>query len=511
MKLQKAWILPVLAILGLLVTTGDAWAQSSPWSLGARGPGSYSGPGPMAAGYPGGYPGGAPGGMVAPAGRGYPGPGYPGGGYGGMVAPASGGYPASPSDMPGPAYGPQMGASYGPMDGGYPAMDGGYGGMDGSYGMDTCGNCGGYGCEACGRDFDFKFLRFLLPYGEGGICAPRWWDFYAEALWLQRDDIIHGDVIFASDGPRGTFPPVAVASASDFDFDQRATMKLGAAMQLGARMNIEGVFMALNNYKANLDIVDPTDNLFSPFSDFGNFPPPQAGVDTNANGLFDNPPLSRGGFSDTDAAERVRVAYSSNFESAEMNFRNRWQGPNCRLQGSWLCGVRYFHLQEDMIYQTFVNYTIPQNDAPFDVVTGNSNYIISTRNDLTGFQAGGDLWISVIPGLRLGGEGKVGIYGNHAKQRSTFNAASLTTPINEFIEHTQAAFMADAQLLAIWRLNYHWSLRGGYQFLYVDKVALAADNFNSTSPFALGGRTVSIKDDSHVFYHGATLGLEYMW
>lgn len=66
----------------------------------------------------------------------------------------------------------------------------------------------------------------------------------------------------------------------------------------------------------------------------------------------------------------------------------------------------------------------------------------------------------------------------------------------------------------LWRLSQNWTLRGGYMFVYVDQVALAAENFNPAPPFVndpLRPRIPRIADNSDVFYHGAHFGLEYMW
>lgn len=38
--------------------------------------------------------------------------------------------------------------------------------------------------------------------------------------------------------------------------------------------------------------------------------------------------------------------------------------------------------------------------------------------------------------------------------------------------------------MATYRINYHWTFRAGYEFLFVDGVALATENFNATAPNA---------------------------
>ncbi len=515
MRIRRSWVLNVLPIIALVIAAHEVRAQSYPYpnpglapSNGAAPEGPYMGqPGPVS--------------PAADAPYGPPAMGQPPAGAYGMMPPAMGGMPPqgfgpgapmgpgmAPGFAPNP-YGYQPAAYYDPAQGGAPQtlapvpagpmgqlpmgpmpmgdmqmgqMPMGEMPMDGYYGGEEefCQNCGGYGCEACmlRDDFDLHLLRWLLPYGAGGCCAQRWYDINADFVIMQRDGVAE-QYYFASDGIDGP----RVLGIGDLGFDDSAGVRVSAAIQFGAGNALESTYLGSFNWSDRASVLSPTDNLFSVMSDFGLNP-------------FN-------GFDDTDEAALAAIEYSSSFDSVELNYRQRWVAPNCRIQGSWLAGARYFYLTEEFSYNTIST-----------LRNGAMDYDIGTSNSLTGAQVGGDLWICIFPGLSIGGEAKAGIYGNRATQRTQINATSFVDPVYEKVTGANAAFVGDAKLTALWRLSQNWTLRGGYMFVFVDQVALAAENFNSVPPFVndpLNPRIPKIHDNANVFYHGAHFGLEYMW
>ena len=85
------------------------------------------------------------------------------------------------------------------------------------------------------------------------------------------------------------------------------------------------------------------------------------------------------------------------------------------------------------------------------------------------------------------------------------------------VQHLAAndvSFVGQANLLATYRINYQWTLRAGYQFLFVDGVALASENFNPVLPNInnpFNPRKTIVNTNGNVFYHGWNIGAEYMW
>ncbi len=105
---------------------------------------------------------------------------------------------------------------------------------------------------------------------------------------------------------------------------------------------------------------------------------------------------------------------------------------------------------------------------------------------MTGFQIGSDLWLNVIPGVKVGGEVKGGIFGNHATQRTHIFANSLPgfgiPAIEERASDGRTAYLTQASLQAVYRITYSIALRGSYQCIYVDNVALGPENVNDEPP-----------------------------
>jgi hypothetical protein len=321
------------------------------------------------------------------------------------------------------------------------------------------------------------YLPSVLPYGEGGCCAPRWFDISAEYVYLNRDNTGRR-VNFTSDGLLGNI----ILSSDSLDFDPQGGVRLTGALQVWAGGTVELGYLGLINWSTSSSVVDPTDDLWGPFTQFGAILPP---------------------IDEVDRARYHGISYSSSIDSFELNFRKRWTGPNCRLQGSWMAGVRYVYLLEDFEFFT---------QGGGNPSRGSMDYDIRTMNSLTGFQLGGDLWTCIIPGISFGGMLNAGVYGNAAAQRTHILAttsAGLNLTKEETDEHEAASLIAEGGLMLIYRTSPHWTVKGGYTFLYFDGVALAPENFNSIDPAVRPGTFVN--DNGHAFYHGFTGGIEWMW
>ena len=483
MSMRWAWTLPVLSSLALTLATSALLAQ-----------GPY-GPPP---GYPTGYP----------AGPGYGGPGMmppmgaPGGGYG------------PPGMMPGGAMQPPGIAPAGFVP--TPNAFGAYGNMSPSHmegmmpmdgGMGACPQCGGMGCDMCGAGGGGHGLcngllgdvfGLVAPYGDGGCGAVRWFDFSADAVFLKRDNNTP-NIVMATFGQAGV-NGVAL-STGDLDFnDYEGSFKFTGQTQIGPASSLEFTYFGLFYWQDSRFVErlsnNPTDGLFSVFSDFGTNPP--------------------GGFAETDDADIASINYTSSFDNFELNFRQRWMAPNQRYQGSWLWGARYFYLDEQFDYFTFAT----AGNQPGDPAR-TMNSTTDTNNSLTGLQIGGDMWICILPGLRAGVEAKAGVYYNHMNVDNVILVSTLPVapPTNPFVEEQikgDVAFVGDATFLVTYRLNYNWTVRAGAQALFVDGVALAPSNFNTEPPAGPFGplatnRVPFINDDGNIFYYGFTGGVEYMW
>lgn len=388
------------------------------------------------------------------------------------------------------AYGAMPGGPQMPMDASGPM------GPIGSPG--NCPICGGAGCDACGggaagypggvhNGLLGDVMGLVFPYADGGCGALRWYDISVEAMRLTREDPGRR-VDFTSEGIGG---PIVLHSGM-IDFDDEYSFRVSGLWQVGPGSSAEFTYFGLFFWDEQVEVRDQANNLFSVVSQFGLLP--------------------FGGFVETDRSDLQSIDYESSFDSFELNYRYRWMAPNCRYQGSWLVGARYFKLDEDFEYTTQSSINgVPGSPAGAEFST-------NVHNDLLGFQLGGDVWVCIVPGFRLGGEFKAGVYNDNI---TVNNEIEVTDGVDDatFLEEVQGqdvSLVAQADIKATYRLNYNWTLTAGYHFLFVEGVALGPENFNPVPPaifFPPPGvsREEFINDSGNVFYHGYTAGIEYLW
>jgi hypothetical protein len=431
-----------------------------------------------------------------------------------------GGMPGGPGGMPGmgpggmPGMGPMGGPMPGPMPVGYgpsPNAYGMYGAaspemMNGSMPMDGgCQYCGGMGCDMCSTGHGHGLHNGLLgdcfglvaPYPDGGCAAVRWFDVALDVLYLDRSDSVNNLII-------STFGQAGVGGVAlqldDLDLEPEFGMRFIAATQIGPASNLEFTFYGLFEYEDQAVALRrgplATDGLFSIISDFGTDPP--------------------GGFAETDNADRHAITYESEFNNFELNFRQRWMAPNCRYQGSWLWGARYTQVDERFTLESTATVGNLPGDPPREM-----NFTVDANNYMTGLQIGGDMWVCILPGLRMGAEAKGGVFYNSMNvdtiiHVSTLPIAQPTNPFTESIDHADVAFVGNADFWVTYRINYNWTARAGYHITFVDGLALAPTNFNPdppVGPFGPGGaaRVPFVNDNGNIIYHGFTAGVEYLW
>jgi hypothetical protein len=144
---------------------------------------------------------------------------------------------------------------------------------------------------------------------------------------------------------------------------------------------------------------------------------------------------------------------------------------------------------------------------------GGMDYRVNTQNDIWGAQIGGDTYVCLTPRFKLGAELEAGLYGNGSKSntRAVWREGANGGPqsLLESVEDNDVAFVAELGAIGTFRLTPRTTIRGGYQLLYLDGVALAGENFNVASPFS--PRQAILDNNGNVFYHGATLGLNFTW
>jgi hypothetical protein len=222
-----------------------------------------------------------------------------------------------------------------------------------------------------------------------------------------------------------------------------------------------------------------------------------------------------------DGLEQRSLKYATQFHSGEINFfhydKSEWRP---------YCGVRYIKL-DDTITDFFNQEAQPP--LPFDggdptegvflaVAETDRLHNLHLQNNLMGFQIG-LLKDTLKLGQRFEFEGFVnsGIYYNKVKLSNLqlvsttqtvaddtatvdINEARVDTStavINDARTYDEISYVAEASLTGVCRLNRCWSLRAGYQVLWITDLQLADSAFTGDE-----NRT----DD--LLFHGWHAGIE---
>jgi hypothetical protein len=339
--------------------------------------------------------------------------------------------------------------------------------------------------------------------------GPHYFDIRAEAVYLQRDETFSRDIDFTS---RDIGPPLGageiVLSSGDLDFDRELGFRVLGRYDIDPLAVFEFGYTGIFGYETSATATSDQNELFSLFSQFGNNPV--------TVGLAGGPMVQ------TERGSRQSISMESDLQSAELSYRRYWVGWIPRVSGTLLAGFRYTKMNESFSFNTVGSTLEPPGGPPATL-----DYHLDADNNLAGFQAGGDMWIGLIQGLRLGGEGKVGLYNNHytlTNRINEFPAVAVPGPLDpavpdilfepERFRDNQPAMIAEASVDLVADILPSWSLRVGYEVLFINSVVLAGDNFNTASPFGLPGqaaRVPFVDDQNDLFYHGGHAGLEYIW
>ena len=232
------------------------------------------------------------------------------------------------------------------------------------------------------------------------------------------------------------------------------------------------------------------------------------------------------------AANRVVVQVGSRLWGGETNLLLRGaDGYNARC--SFLLGVRYLCLEESLgISDTFFD--------PASAGTIGVQDRFTTRNDFLGAQIGtriewGGECLSLITTLKTAfgtNDEQVNIQGATSVTNGAFGLANGSTPGGVFAQpsnsgvHRQDEFavvpQADVEIGV--RLNSHFRLLAGYEFLYVSDVLRPTDqvnrNINPTQNAVFGGtggvvagssNPVASMHSTDFWAHGVHIGAELRW
>jgi len=289
--------------------------------------------------------------------------------------------------------------------------------------------------------------------GTCGCCGPTW-VLRGGALFMQRGTPDSSVLMFDTAAPANNI------NANEFNFDFETGWEVSGIRDRGDR-GWEIRFMSMDGWTA-------TERLLAAAP---------AVVQIN-----NTPPSFLRG------ATIVTATYNSELLGGELNRRRR--------VNDWLtafAGLRYMELDE--------HFHVDANAGALP-----STYDTFTTNRLYGGQLGVEATLLCRDRLTLEGIGKAGVYYNDSGQRTAFATGPPPVVFRAADTGERAAFSAEVGIAGSYCLTGNFSLRASYSLLYLDSVALAADQIPATN--LILGRGITSGGD--VFYHGAMVGLEYL-
>jgi hypothetical protein len=390
----------------------------------------------------------------------------------------------------------------------------GNGGCDGGeYGGCQGGQCcqGGYpGCCPMGAGGTDPAVGYDLANDAGMEGAPldqrgpHYFDIRVESVFLQRDKSFEKNIDFTALNVGG---PVVLSSRELDIEDVNWGFRILGRYDICPLSVVEFGYTGVYGFSDKASVTDPTNNQYSLFS--------RTAPNT---GLFGVSPtgvnLPNGPNPFTERANSESIELSSDLQTAEISYRRYWLGYSPRISGTLLAGFRYTKVNENFEFSAQGSEQFPQS-PPQGIAPAALDYKEDCNNNLAGFQTGGDIWLSLMQGLRIGTEGKVGIYDNHSvlanRISTTPNGVQPPSLFEEF-KGDNAAFIGEGSFDVVADILPSVSIRAGYEVLFLNELVLAGDNFNQTSPYGNQGvREPFVDTHGELFYHGGHVGIEYTW
>ncbi len=223
-------------------------------------------------------------------------------------------------------------------------------------------------------------------------------------------------------------------------------------------------------------------NMFSPFSNFGD--PAVVGLDYN---------------------QLASIRSVSDFNSAELNLRQRLPVPASCVQATALFGLRYVNIGEQFQYRT-------QSLVPVGV--GATNAVdVSTGNSMFGVQAGGKVSMQFERRVWIDFEVKFLLLHNSASQQTDYTYGPIGGPDSTITgAHSQGLVTlgTDLAITGMWQFTPWLVGQLGYQGIFLDGLALASNNFTQNAPLMTIAPT-ELSYNGHLAFHGPFAGLTATW
>jgi hypothetical protein len=301
--------------------------------------------------------------------------------------------------------------------------------------------------------------NWFTSYGDGGFTwfdefdsGPQPWTAQVGALFLWRSNPDAGAAVVPLAGPG------VIANASDYQFGGEAGVDFTLRRHLFDYHGIEVRYFGQTEWDAAAAYGAVGNVQIGSFNNFGA---------TNLDG-----------------------SYESSLENVEINWLY-----DASDRVTLLGGFRSVEVDDAMNF-----------DITFPAFT--ARYRWDESNRLYGAQGGAYIKLCDLEGpFQIIAAMKAGVYGNTADNEFTLRPSTggLFTGGGD---DTDVSFVGDISLVGTYKLTDHIALRGGYQLIWIDGIAIASEQvINATANSTQAGIDLS----GDVFYHGALTGLEITW
>ncbi|MFO0820981.1 MAG: hypothetical protein U1A77_23750 [Pirellulales bacterium] len=315
------------------------------------------------------------------------------------------------------------------------------------------------GCDHCSECFGDCRTGFMAH-------RPSTWYASVNAVALTPDR--NEDAVLATLGPGGA----TVLSTGDLESEYGAGGRITVGRTLGACYQMEFVYQGNHAWNDNAVAASVNPEFSSILSGFANPVDP----------LFDENNLAT-------------VNMASRMSTAEINLRTWIQLPPGPHDLQLLVGARYFAANDVLDFST----------AGANINTVN----VRTDNDLYGVQLGLNSKFLLHRLFFFDFEGKIALCENFAQQSTSFSqngGAAVVTAASP----QRTSLLGELMLVGVFQVTPNIAIRGGYQAIFVDGLALGPQNVPSNA-FLLQNGVPQFRDDGEMIYHGPTLGLVGTW
>lgn len=264
--------------------------------------------------------------------------------------------------------------------------------------------------------------------------------------------------------------------------------------------SIEFQFMGLFDWQISSGMTGrSTNSLFTPIDSYAL---------TESSGV--------GGFNGTQVQQ---FTYDSSYDNYELNYVVSQRLGRDRLEmtpeGEWVrklspshvstafVGVRVIEIGEGFLWTS----------EAADPDTNNGRYEVTTQNQMLGMQFGHELTVQ-RPKLRFSVRNRIAGLINYADQKSYVHIIDTTgdddvdsTRIQSGSSHDMS-FLYDLSVTAAYHLRPNLAIRTGYEFMYLNQLALAPEQLTFAPPPESKSQIVN---GGAVIFNGFSLGLEMVW